>query len=222
MTEAAGRLASLGVEPLDPRLAARMTGRDWQPTDIPPFQVVILPEGGDRLRTLAPVLIYQDIDPLLIKFVGTSLWRNDDTVREPALANGWFAGPDPAARERFEQTFEQVYNDTPSRLSGLGYDAASLAALLSRQTDGFTRAKLEDEDGFLGVDGLFRFRPDGTVERGLAVYTIQRGEFRVLDPAPQIFTFPVDMSEDDETQPIEDDMSDDIGSLLSDLGQGSR
>lgn len=187
MNEAAARLARLGVEPLDPEEAARMTGRNWTPSDEPPFQVVILPEGGDRLRTLAPVLIYQDIDPLLIKFVGTGQWRDEDAAREPALNNGWFAGPDPQARARFESAYETIYGNKPSRLAGLGYDAASLAALMAREEAGFTRPAIENPDGFLGVDGLFRFRNDGTIERGLAVYAIRSGRFHVLEPAPERF-----------------------------------
>ena len=204
MNEAAQRLASLGVEPLDPEIAAEMTGRDWTPSDEPPFQVVILPEGGDDLRTLAPVLIYQDIDPLLIKFVGTGLWRSEETTREPALANGWFAGPDPAARGRFETAYERLHGDEPSRVAGLGYDAASLAALFASEDDfsaarltdpdGFVGA-LEDPEGFLGVDGLFRFRADGSVERGLAVYTVRSGSFEVLDPAP--LEFPPELDPED-------------------------
>ena len=186
MNEAAARLARLGVEPLDPEDAARMSGRNWQPSDVPPFQVVLLPEGGDRLRTLAPVLIYQDIDPLLIKFVGTGLWRDEATVREPALANGWFAGPDPEARARFETAYEAVFETRPSRLAGLGYDAGSLAALMAAEGE-FTRAAIEDPSGFLGVDGLFRFRADGTIERGLAVYAIRNNAFHVLEPAPARF-----------------------------------
>lgn len=187
MNEAAARLARLGVEALSPERASRMSGRDWEPSDRPPFQVVILPEGGDRLRTLAPVLIYQDIDPLLIKFVGTGLWHDREAAREPALSNGWFAGPDPQARSRFEAAFEAVHSAQPTRLAGLGYDAASLAALMAAEGAEFTRRALEDPDGFLGVDGLFRFREDGTIERGLAVYAVRNDGFFVLEPAPARF-----------------------------------
>jgi len=189
MTEAARRLADLGVEPLDPEVAAEMTGLEWIPPDeeTAPFEVVMLPEGGDDLITLAPVLIYADIDPLLIKFIGTGLWNDPATRREPALANGWFAGPDPASRERFADAYEAAYDEAPSRLAGLGYDAAALAALLARQTGGVSEEGLLNPDGFLGVDGLFRFRENGTLERGLAVYTLRRGGFVVLDPAPESF-----------------------------------
>lgn len=199
MTEAAARLAMMGVEALDPADAALMSGANWAPTPASAFQVVLLPEGGDELRMLAPVLLYQDIDPLLVKFVGTGLWRDDALAREPALAHGWFAGPDPEARARFESVFEGVYATEPSRLAGLGYDAASLVALLSSDETGFEASRLGTPDGFLGVDGLFRFREDGTIERGLAVYTVSNRGFRVLDPAPERFV-------DDSLDPEGEDM----------------
>jgi len=59
---------------------------------------------------------------------------------------------------------------------------------------GFQAEGLDSPDGFYGVDGLFRFREDGTIERGLAVYTVRGGAFRVLDPAPARF------GEDDEAE----------------------
>ena len=186
MTEAASRLAVLGVETLDPAEAARMTGFNWEPSLASPFQVVLLPEGGDELRMLAPVLLYQDIDPLLVKFIGTGLWRDPALAREPALSNGWFAGPDPEARSRFESVYESVFGDRPSRLAALGYDAASLAALFASEGN-FSSERLIDPEGFVGVDGLFRFRENGTIERGLAVYTLRGGRFRVLEPAPTRF-----------------------------------
>ncbi len=198
MTEAAARLVSVGIEMLDPAQAAEMTGASWQPSPASAFQVLLLPEGGDRLRMLAPVMLYEDIDPLLVKFVGTGLWRNDDLAREPALAHGWFAGPEPDARARFEAVYQDVFNEEPSRLAGLGYDAASLAALMAVDADGISAARLSDPEGFLGVDGLFRFRPDGTIERGLAVYTVRGGGFRVLDPAPEAFDL---MVEPDDIEP---------------------
>ena len=47
------------------------------------------------------------------------------------------------------------------------------------------RARAEDPSGFYGVDGLVRFNPDGTPDRGLAVYQIKNGRFVIIDPAPK-------------------------------------
>ena len=37
-------------------------------------------------------------------------------------------------------------------------------------------------------DGLFRFRPDGFIERGLAVYEVTENGPRIVSPAPRSFT----------------------------------
>ncbi|MEX1305906.1 MAG: penicillin-binding protein activator [Rhodovibrionaceae bacterium] len=44
--------------------------------------------------------------------------------------------------------------------------------------------------GFAGVDGIFRFLPDGTVQRGLAVLELQRNRIDVLEIAPTDFSTP--------------------------------
>ncbi|MEO1039016.1 MAG: penicillin-binding protein activator [Pseudomonadota bacterium] len=194
MTQAARTLAALGVRPADPEDARALSLRSWEPSLGDPFQVLMLPEGGDQLRTLAPVMIFADIDPLIVKFVGTSLWRDADVAREPALAGGWFAGPDPETRAPFERAFEAAYGAPPSRLAGLGYDAVSLAAAVAAAPGEPPRSVIENPDGFSGVDGLFRFREDGTLERGLAVYTIRRSGFATLEPAPTRFEEPDDAS----------------------------
>jgi hypothetical protein len=44
-----------------------------------------------------------------------------------------------------------------------------------------------DPNGFTGVTGTFRFRADGTSERGLAVLEMGRDGTKVVDPAPKTF-----------------------------------
>jgi branched-chain amino acid transport system substrate-binding protein len=41
--------------------------------------------------------------------------------------------------------------------------------------------------GFSGAHGVFRFRPDGANERGLAVNEIEGGAAKVISPAPRSF-----------------------------------
>jgi len=41
--------------------------------------------------------------------------------------------------------------------------------------------------GFQGVNGVFRFGPDNTTDRGLAVATVRNNQVVVIDPAPQGF-----------------------------------
>ena len=68
------------------------------------------------------------------------------------------------------------------RTASLAYDAVSLvAALVKTRADGrFSPESLTNPSGFSGVDGIFRFRRDGTCERGLAVMEMRDGNSRVI------------------------------------------
>ncbi|PHR92992.1 MAG: penicillin-binding protein activator [Robiginitomaculum sp.] len=151
------------------------------------FHVVLLPEGGTALRSLAPLLPFfeENINPGNVQFMGTGLWNREDVAREPAIRNGIFAGPDLEAKQMFNDRFDAIYGEEPSRLASLAYDALNIAAFVA-EGDRDTRAeRLTDEAGFFGVDGLVRFDASGTPERGLAIYQVRGGRFVIIDPAPK-------------------------------------
>lgn len=156
------------------------------------FDAVLIAEGGERLKAVASLLPYYEVDPATVRFLGTGLWDEPGVWREPSLAGGWFAAPTPGARAEFEQTYRQLYNRAAPRLATLGYDAVALAALLAHAPGGgnFSAAAITDPNGFAGVDGIFRFRSDGLVERGLAVLEIHPEGPTVASPAPETFVQP--------------------------------
>lgn len=154
------------------------------------FDSVLLPLGGESLRSLTAQLDQYGIRPTTARFLGTGLWDDASTLSAPMLAGGWFAAPDPAARLDFERRYQQTFATVPPRLSTLAYDATALAAILARSdTTGhpYSRDRLTASRGFAGIDGVFRFRNDGLAERGLAVLEVRNGTARVIDPAPTAF-----------------------------------
>jgi ABC-type branched-subunit amino acid transport system substrate-binding protein len=151
---------------------------------------VLIAQGGSLLRGIAPALVYAGLDRTKVKFLGTGLWDDPSVGREPLLAGGWFAAPEPEADDAFSARYKSIYGSTPPELAALAYDAISLVSLLSSGPayHRFTRDALTDPNGFAGVDGIFRLNLDGTVERGLAILSIQSGGgFKVVDPAPRTF-----------------------------------
>ena len=56
-----------------------------------------------------------------------------------------------------------------------------------RAARGFRREVLINPSGFAGIDGLFRFRADGTNERGLAVMKVERAAARRSPGSPKSF-----------------------------------
>jgi len=156
-----------------------------------PAQAVLIAESGTPLRSIGVALTQAGINTRQVQLLGTSAWGSD-AQREPTLAGGWFVSPDPAARTDYEQRYQRVFAREPTRLSSLAYDAVALAALLSRNQGaaGVNSTALQNSEGFLGSDGIFRFRPNGAIERGLAIMQVQAGAATPLDPAPRRFPGP--------------------------------
>ncbi len=154
------------------------------------YDAVLVPEGGQNILNLAPLMAYYDIDPNKVKYLGTALWADPSLGREPTLVGGWFAAPDPAGRKPFVDRYRSVHGTAPHGLASLAYDAVGLAAVLSRQPggDGFSVENLTQPSGFNGADGLFRLLIDGTNQRGLAVLRLTANGFERVDPAPTSFS----------------------------------
>jgi ABC-type branched-subunit amino acid transport system substrate-binding protein len=147
---------------------------------------VLLPVGGAPLATAAEALTTTNPDSKKPQLIGTGVWDTPDIASDGNLSGAWFAAPDPARRVAFERKFAAVHGRPPQRLATLAYDAVNVAAKLARLKPGgdFAATGLTDPAGFNGLDGLFRFRTDGKVERALAVLEIGSERVRVIDPAP--------------------------------------
>jgi ABC-type branched-subunit amino acid transport system substrate-binding protein len=157
-----------------------------------PAQAVLIAESGSELRAIGPALVGGGVDLHRVHLLGTSAWAGGEAQREPTLAGGWYVSPDPAARTSFETRYQAAYQRPPTRLASLAYDAVALAATLSRDAGpaGFSASALENQEGFGGSDGIFRFRRDGSIERGLAIMEVHATGEIPIDPAPQRFTGP--------------------------------
>jgi ABC-type branched-subunit amino acid transport system substrate-binding protein len=155
----------------------------------PGFDALLLPDEGVRLRGIAGQLAAQGIDPAKVKLLGTQLWEDAKPGSEAALAGGWYAAPAPAGRTDFETRYSRAFGAKPPRLASLAYDATALAAVLARRSPhDYGEPVLTSPTGFAGVDGLFRLRPDGTSERGYAIWeVVANGQPVPVAPAPASF-----------------------------------
>jgi ABC-type branched-subunit amino acid transport system substrate-binding protein len=150
---------------------------------------LFIAQGGPVLRNLAPTLLPNGVDPAKTRLLGTGLWDDPAVTREGALNGAWFAAPAPQADENFSTRYREIFGSEPPTLAVLAYDAVSLVALVGQGPPyhRFTKAALTDPNGFSGVDGIFRFREDGSIERGLSVLSVRPGGFEVVSPAPTTF-----------------------------------
>jgi branched-chain amino acid transport system substrate-binding protein len=150
---------------------------------------MFIPEGGKQLESITSLLQEGGYDGNKIQLIGSGQWYYPGTLQNPTLENSWFAGPPHEQLADFESKFESIYGYKPLNIAGLAYDGVALAATLARSSNGheFSRESIADPKGFVGVDGIFRFRSDGLTDRGLAVMTIKNGAFETISPAPTSF-----------------------------------
>ena len=159
------------------------------PTPRASFDALLLPEGGDQLKQIARRLKTAGIGSPQVRLLGSGLWDDPTISSEPALIGGWFAASPPDARREFQNRFQSTYGHPPPRLASLAFDAAALAAVLAKAGGPapFSHDAILNPSGFSGVDGLFRFTPQGLVQRGLAVLEVQPQGPVVVSPAPRDF-----------------------------------
>ncbi len=141
-----------------------------------PLLTQLLPEAGVR--------------PDTTQFIGLTRWDTPaQTLDLPGVQGGWFALPDPNRAAAFSSKYQSAYGAAPHPLAGLAFDGiAAIGALVSQgRSNALTGSALTQGAGFQGATGIFRLRPDGTNQRGLAVATIQNNKVAIISPAPNGF-----------------------------------
>jgi ABC-type branched-subunit amino acid transport system substrate-binding protein len=153
----------------------------------PPFDAILIADGDDRLRSVASLLTFYDVDPDEVRFLGTMRWQDDPLVlEEAALRQGWFAALAPETMAAFRNRYERAFGSQPQQLAALAYDATALVVIVARDLGDrdFDPLTLTNPEGFSGATGLFRLRPDGLADHGLAILEVDGTATRAIDPAP--------------------------------------
>ncbi|HEY1541347.1 MAG TPA: penicillin-binding protein activator [Xanthobacteraceae bacterium] len=150
---------------------------------------LFLPDAGDGVVSAVRAVSAAGLDLKRLQVIGTGLWDDPRIFAEPALAGGWYPAPDSAGFRAFSTRYRARYSQEPVRTATLAYDAVALVAALVK-TQGprrFAPETLANPSGFAGIDGVFRFRNDGSNQRGLAVLRVTPSGGQVISPAPHAF-----------------------------------
>jgi branched-chain amino acid transport system substrate-binding protein len=151
---------------------------------------LFIAEQADEMQALSQALTAAGINGKQMQILGTGLWNDARVLKLPPLQGAWFSAPENGGFNAFAERYRAKYQYDPPRIATLSYDAVSLAAALAH-TQGSQRYSpnvLTNRSGFNGADGVFRFRADGTNERGLAVLEINNGAALPISPAPHSFS----------------------------------
>jgi ABC-type branched-subunit amino acid transport system substrate-binding protein len=151
---------------------------------------ILVADSGRAAITIVPALRRGGLRTA--KILGTDLWNIEGTLANSSPIYGaWFASVSDTLYTQYATKYRARFGKAPLRLSSLGYDSVLLVARVARDWRPGTRfpvAQLTDPQGFIGVDGAFRFNPNGLTDRMLEVQEVQAGKFVTVSPAPSQFT----------------------------------
>ena len=151
---------------------------------------VFIPEGPEVVPSVMQALTAGGLNAKRVQLLGTGLWDDPRIFNDASLQGGLYAAPDGTGFRNFSARYRTRYGQDPVRTATLAYDAVALVAALVK-TQGaqrFSEQVLTNPSGFAGIDGLFRFRPDGTNQRGLAVLRVTPGGGQVVNAPPRAFS----------------------------------
>lgn len=168
--------------------AGRAKARQLQLQQIPPpsFNALFIGETDENtLAELANFLPYYDVSPPGVQFLGPAPWASiaTDMAHQSVFEGAMYAAPDPAAAQAFVAKYQAAYGSPPPAIAGVAFDAAALAHVAGL-SGGYTSGVLTASSGFTGTDGVLVLNPDGSVKRGLAVFSVAPGAPSITSPAP--------------------------------------
>jgi ABC-type branched-subunit amino acid transport system substrate-binding protein len=183
-----GRVVVLEKYPHDSNRMAESVRRVAQAAS--QIDSIFIPDSPDVVPQVAQALAANGVDLKRVQLLGTGLWGDDTRIlSEKLLDGGWYPSPEQTGFRNFSSRYRARYGQDPVRTATLAYDAVALVAALVK-TQGmqrFSEQVLTNPSGFAGIDGVFRFRPEGTNERGLAVLRVTPSGGQVVSPAPKSF-----------------------------------
>ena len=182
-----GRVVVLEKYPLDPSRMTESIRRVAQAAN--GADSIFIPDGADAVPQVVQGLAAAGVNLKRVQLLGTGLWDDPRIFSTAQLDGGLYAAPEQAGFRNFAQRYRARYGSEPVRTATLSYDAVALVAALVK-TQGvqrFSEQVLSNPSGFSGIDGIFRFRADGTNERGLAVLRVTGQGAAVISPAPKTF-----------------------------------
>ena len=178
-----GRIVAFEKYSADRSAAARTVAQSLGSAD-----ALFIADDGESVVATADALTGAGANLRNIQLLGTGLWDNPRVYASAALQGGLYAAPDPSGFRAFSGRYRTKYGADPVRTATLAYDAVALVAALSKQgSQRFAPETLTNPSGFAGIDGLFRFRSDGSNERGLAVMKVASGGSTPVAGSPKSF-----------------------------------
>lgn len=158
-----------------------------------PYDSVLFLGSPDDTKSIASFLRYYGLGVRDATFYGTPMWQEGNIKNDITMTGAEFVTL-PDISSEFNTIYESATGTTAPRMAAIGYDTAILAfgALYSSND---MAAYLMSPAGYIGTNGMFRLRSNGTNERALDTVRINGdGTTQIIKNAETNFITPVYMT----------------------------
>lgn len=158
-------------------------------------QALFIAEGGKTAELIANLLfIVERNKEDKITLIGTSKIDGDENLLlNPYLNNIIFVGADPVKYNKFSNDYYDIYKKTPIKIGSIVYDLVKIMdkIFIQNENNEFVPNKIEllNPLGFDGIDGKYRFLPNGIVERNLYILQLQNKEKIILNESSEFLNY---------------------------------
>jgi branched-chain amino acid transport system substrate-binding protein len=152
------------------------------------MDAVILADSGRAATVIVPALRKNGVKTA--KILGTDLWSTVSLTGSAPMRGAWYAAVPDNMYRQYATKYTTRFGKAPIRISSLGYDSVLLVARVAQNWkigSAFPTARLTDAEGFIGIDGAFRFMTNGQSERMMEVLEVQAAAPKTIDAAPSSF-----------------------------------
>ncbi|MGX5799708.1 ABC transporter substrate-binding protein [Bradyrhizobium sp. Arg314] len=145
-----------------------------------PDAVVVASGDGSPTAVLA-ALKAKGIPGKAVTLIGTDRWLERPV--DPLYEGAYIATLDQSETGPIADRFKATYNYQPDVNVAYAYDMVALSAGIASSVgpDGFSKQVLENATGFRGSTGLFRFRADGSSQRSMPFFKVEKGQLKLVE-----------------------------------------
>ena len=156
-------------------------------------QALFIPDGGKKAEEIANLLFISQQNSRYVQLIGTTKMDGDiNIVNNPYFDKVIFIGANPDKYKKFYDDYIKLYRAEPIKITSMVYDLVNIIDKMYDKVDGvfaINKKELLNPNGFDGIDGKFRFLPNGIVERKMFVLQLQNKEKVVISTNQEFLNY---------------------------------
>ena len=153
-----------------------------------PFDIVFIAASGQNLTVLSSQLQYNNVDPNAVQYLGISSWEDRSILNEPALEGGIFVTTSEFYQKKIKLIYQKSFNQEMPKIAMIAYDVIALLGSIDYKENKVNINEIINDEGYLGLRGLFRLRENGIVERAFELKQVKNKNFKIYKKANSQFS----------------------------------